>query len=72
MLVASHQITLTAEEDRLCSLLDDFKRHVQETEPESPQVECRIAGGWVRDKVRRLYVVVDRWQGKQGRKEDGG
>lgn len=53
MLVSDRQITLTAEEDRLCSLLDDFKAHVQQTEPESPQVECRIAGGWVRDKVRQ-------------------
>lgn len=57
MLVSDRQITLTPEEDRLCSLLDDFKLHVQQTKPDSPQVECRIAGGWVRDKVRVTVTV---------------
>lgn len=51
MLLSDQTIQLTPEEDRLCSLLQQFKQHVEATEPDSPQVECRIAGGWVRDKV---------------------
>jgi len=51
MLLSDQTIQLTPEEDRLCSLLQQFKQHVETTEPDSPQVECRIAGGWVRDKV---------------------
>lgn len=48
----SLEIQLTEQEDRLCTLLDDCSKHIAETHPELPRVECRIAGGWVRDKVR--------------------
>ncbi|KAG8744926.1 CCA tRNA nucleotidyltransferase, mitochondrial, partial [Ceratobasidium sp. 428] len=40
-------ITLTAEEDQLCSLLDTFTKELQTTEAEYSGVECRIAGGWL-------------------------
>lgn len=51
-------IQLTPEEARFCDLLDDFAREGRKritkpaVEVEIPEVECRIAGGWVRDKVR--------------------
>jgi hypothetical protein len=50
-------IQLTPEEARFCDLLDDFAREGRKritkpaVEVEIPEVECRIAGGWVRDKV---------------------
>lgn len=43
----SHAIALSPSETTFVALLDDFANHL------SPPVECRIAGGWVRDKVRR-------------------
>ena len=63
MLVSSQTIHLTPEEDRLCSLLQQFKQHVAKTEPDSHQVECRIAGGWVRDKVS-LGVLCEERKGR--------
>lgn len=42
------EIKLTPEEDTLCTLLDECK---QELQRKGEEVECRIAGGWVRDKV---------------------
>ncbi|GHJ86459.1 hypothetical protein NliqN6_2861 [Naganishia liquefaciens] len=53
-------IQLTPEEARFCDLLDDFARDgrkritVPAVEVEIPEVECRIAGGWVRDKLLGL------------------
>lgn len=44
------EVKLTPEEDRLCTLLDECKRDLA---GKGTNVECRIAGGWVRDKVRR-------------------
>jgi hypothetical protein len=42
-------IQLTDAEDRLCTLLDEFTRHLQENK--NITTACRINGGWVRDKV---------------------
>lgn len=42
-------IQLTEEEDALCGLLDQCTRTLRETE--GIETSCRIAGGWVRDKV---------------------
>lgn len=42
-------VQLTEDEDRICQLLDDYVKDTQE-EP-STRTVCRIAGGWVRDKV---------------------
>ncbi|KAG8891337.1 CCA tRNA nucleotidyltransferase, mitochondrial, partial [Tulasnella sp. 408] len=44
-------IQLTPQEDRLCTLLDQFTNDLKEKRPDLPPVECRIAGGWVRDKL---------------------
>ncbi|KAI8983356.1 hypothetical protein BD414DRAFT_515839 [Trametes punicea] len=43
------EIKLTKEEDELCTLLDQCTRHMKETE--GIETSCRIAGGWVRDKL---------------------
>ena len=45
-------ITLTAKEDNICTLLDEFTQELRGAGEEYAGVECRIAGGWVRDKVR--------------------
>ncbi|KAG8909753.1 CCA tRNA nucleotidyltransferase, mitochondrial [Tulasnella sp. 417] len=44
-------IQLTPQEDRLCTLLDQFTNDLKEKRPDLSPVECRIAGGWVRDKL---------------------
>ncbi|KAF8610259.1 hypothetical protein BDV93DRAFT_429846 [Ceratobasidium sp. AG-I] len=44
-------ITLTAEEDKVCTLLDEFTKELRGGAEEYAGVECRIAGGWVRDKL---------------------
>lgn len=43
------EVRLTEREERVCVLLDECKRDL---ERKGLKVECRIAGGWVRDKVR--------------------
>lgn len=43
------QITLLPEEEELVSSLDRFAQHLRREE--GKEVELRIAGGWVRDKV---------------------
>jgi hypothetical protein len=50
-------IELSPQEARFCDLLDEFAKEGRkkmkrpDVEVEIPEVECRIAGGWVRDKV---------------------
>ena len=56
------EIKLTEEENMLCNLLDECTRCMKETE--GIETSCRIAGGWVRDKVRSssrslVAVVMD-------------
>ncbi|KAF9015440.1 hypothetical protein BDQ17DRAFT_1209165, partial [Cyathus striatus] len=43
------KIQLTDAEDRICTLLDDCTKYLLQEKAVS--VTCRIAGGWVRDKV---------------------
>lgn len=45
-------ITLTPGEKDICTLLDEFTKELRGTGEKYVGVECRIAGGWVRDKVR--------------------
>lgn len=52
-MLADQTVRLSPREEELCDLLDEFRSFVARTAPTEPQVECRIAGGWVRDKVRR-------------------
>ncbi|KZP00684.1 hypothetical protein CALVIDRAFT_475433 [Calocera viscosa TUFC12733] len=44
-------ITLDPREDQICTILDDYAKTL------TPPVECRIAGGWVRDKLLGLDSV---------------
>jgi tRNA nucleotidyltransferase (CCA-adding enzyme) len=46
-------INLTPEEDQLCNLLDECTLALKEKE--SITTSCRVAGGWVRDKVCILH-----------------
>jgi hypothetical protein len=46
------QVVLTQQEEDICNLLDDFCKTKNETNTSSEPLVCRIAGGWVRDKVR--------------------
>ncbi|KAI0666245.1 hypothetical protein C8Q78DRAFT_1109269 [Trametes maxima] len=43
------EIKLTKEEDELCTLLDQCTQHIKDAE--GIETSCRIAGGWVRDKL---------------------
>ncbi|CED83120.1 tRNA nucleotidyltransferase/poly(A) polymerase [Phaffia rhodozyma] len=54
MINQNRKIELTPAEDKLCGLLEEFREFIAKTEPSGPQVECRIAGGWVRDKLLSL------------------
>lgn len=46
---AKMTVKLTKEEEQLCTLLNECTTHIKETK--GLETECRIAGGWVRDKV---------------------
>ncbi|KAK1226962.1 CCA tRNA nucleotidyltransferase, mitochondrial [Marasmius sp. AFHP31] len=43
------KVELTEMEEKICGLLDQCTKHLQRTE--GIHTECRIAGGWVRDKL---------------------
>jgi tRNA nucleotidyltransferase/poly(A) polymerase len=44
-------IKLSKTENELIHYLLRFCEHLRNSKPELPPCECRIAGGWVRDKV---------------------
>ena len=46
-------IQLDAQESAILDLIHRFTLHLGNARPDLPAVECRVAGGWVRDKVRR-------------------
>ncbi|PCH33236.1 hypothetical protein WOLCODRAFT_159930 [Wolfiporia cocos MD-104 SS10] len=46
------EIMLTEQEDRLCTLLDQCTKEMKERD--GLETSCRIAGGWVRDKLLGL------------------
>ena len=45
------RIELNAQEARVLGLIDDVTKHLKQTRSDLPAIECRVAGGWVRDKV---------------------
>jgi tRNA nucleotidyltransferase (CCA-adding enzyme) len=49
------EITLTEHEDRICNLLNECARGIHERD--GITATCRIAGGWVRDKVTLSQVA---------------
>lgn len=44
-------IKLEDREVAVLDLVDGFTKHLAKTRADLPSVECRVAGGWVRDKV---------------------
>jgi tRNA nucleotidyltransferase (CCA-adding enzyme) len=48
---ATMKIVLTENESRICDLLQKVSDYIAAERPDLPQIESRIAGGWVRDKV---------------------
>lgn len=44
-------IQLDSQESAVLDLIDNFTKHLASTRHDLPSVECRVAGGWVRDKV---------------------
>ncbi|KAJ1978883.1 CCA tRNA nucleotidyltransferase, mitochondrial [Dimargaris xerosporica] len=61
-------IALTAEETKLCELLDEFTTHYRQANPNAESLTLRIAGGWVRDKLlgmesHDIDVAIDRMTG---------
>jgi hypothetical protein len=50
-------VRLTEQEDEICTLLDDFCRSKNKDAPEGDPLVCRIAGGWVRDKVSSTHQL---------------
>ena len=52
MSTVASRIQLEADEAKLISTLDAFSKHLAESKPSVEPVTLRIAGGWVRDKVR--------------------
>jgi len=50
-------IKLTETESKICANLDEFCEQRARERPEEEPVVCRIAGGWVRDKVRSRFLL---------------
>ena len=48
-------IELSKTENELVQHLKLFCKHLRNSRPDLPSCECRIAGGWVRDKVGGLH-----------------
>jgi hypothetical protein len=59
MILSEHSIKLNPTEEQFVALLDDFAGR------QDPPVECRIAGGWVRDKVGTRTLLCERLQAEQ-------
>lgn len=56
------KVVLTSREAQICDLLNDVAEHLKATRSDLPPVTLRIAGGWVRDKVRwkmLVFVMMD-------------
>ena len=44
-------IKLESQENQVLDLIDECTRHLREIRSDAKDLECRVAGGWVRDKV---------------------
>ena len=49
-------VALSDQELQLCQLLDECTRELEREK--GVKTSCRIAGGWVRDKVRVIYAYL--------------
>jgi tRNA nucleotidyltransferase (CCA-adding enzyme) len=47
----SMKVNLSETEAKICGVLQGTSNLIATERPELPVIECRIAGGWVRDKV---------------------
>lgn len=53
------QVVLTQPETELCRLLNDCCTQLGKTiGPTNPPLELRVAGGWVRDKVKTSSPIT--------------
>lgn len=48
-------IELTETENRVCALLDECAQTLHEEK--GVKISCRVAGGWVRDKVSKTLAL---------------
>lgn len=53
------RIQLDDKEASICELLRQVSDFVAAERPDLPRIESRIAGGWVRDKVRNKLSTLD-------------
>jgi hypothetical protein len=53
-------VKLTETETKICANLVEFCEKRAQERPEEDPVVCRIAGGWVRDKVRSQFCLSGR------------
>ena len=44
-------IQLDPKEKQVLDLIDEFSKYLRETRRDQSDLECRVNGGWVRDKV---------------------
>ena len=51
---ANMTIELTETENQICTLLDECAQNLHEEK--GMKISCRIAGGWVRDKVSKIVA----------------
>ncbi|KAG8900814.1 CCA tRNA nucleotidyltransferase, mitochondrial [Tulasnella sp. 403] len=61
------EIRLTEQEDSLCTLLDECTKHLAKTREDLQPIECRIAGGWVRDKCTPFQAELSLWDSNNGK-----
>ncbi|PVV04549.1 hypothetical protein BB560_000953 [Smittium megazygosporum] len=63
-----HKIVLTESEARICDLLESVCNYLKDTKPKVPEIQLRIAGGWVRDKLlgkdsNDIDIAIDKLTG---------
>lgn len=46
------KVELTELEAKICKVLQGVSKLIAKERPDLPKIESRIAGGWVRDKVK--------------------
>lgn len=55
----SLEVSLSTNEQDICALLDDFCQTKNKNNPTEEPLVCRIAGGWVRDKVSLTQEALE-------------
>lgn len=52
---ATMKVELTEVEMKICKVLQGVSTLIAKERPDLPKIESRIAGGWVRDKVKDYF-----------------